>query len=84
MKSNHANPLPQKEISAEQIAQFRLDIRHFFLNYSKKDVKQNLWKLFKGWTYSEGPGGGNAPEIADMLVFYQDLLEFIIDIRKVY
>ncbi|MDB5122509.1 MAG: hypothetical protein JWP94_638 [Mucilaginibacter sp.] len=83
MKSKHANPLPQKELSAEQIAKLRLDIRHFFLNYSKKKVKRNLWNLFKGWTYSEGAGGGNAPEISDMLLFYQELLAFITDVKKV-
>jgi len=82
MKNQEANKIPKREVTEEQVAKFRLDVRYFFLNYAKKNVKKNLWNLFEGWTYSQGESGASASEVADMLLFYQQLMELIEQVKQ--
>lgn len=76
MENNKENPFPIRQLTEAQIADFRLEIRHFFLNNGRKRAKKNIWRLFRGWTYNMAECG-DASEVADMLLFVEQLEDFV-------
>jgi len=78
------NPLPPGNepiktnlyVSPEELEAISMDIRYFFLNNPDHTVKENLWLLFRGYTYYTSQSGGSG-ELAGMLLFYEQLLDVI-------
>jgi hypothetical protein len=76
MDAPKTNTIQKANISHEGIMEISSDIQYFFVNYSEDEAKKNLWKLFTGWTYNTSAGGGSS-EIADMLLFYEHILDIV-------
>jgi len=63
-------------VSPEELEAISTEIRYFFLNNPDHTVKENLWLLFRGYTYYTSQSGGSG-ELGGMLLFYEQLLDVV-------
>ena len=51
-------------------------IECFFGNYSIHEIRENLWELYKSWTYHTAEYTDTG-EIRSMLIFYTQIIGFL-------